>query len=80
MLSCYFKCTKKIYVINEVEYNYNYLNQLNELARMNIPTRSGLKNLFFIAFFSKEVNVYLQNSSINQLKFWRKELQNSRTK
>ena len=67
MLSRYFKWTKKIYVINEVEYSYNYLNQLNELAKMNIPTRNGLKNLFFIVFLSKEVNFDFQKSSINQL-------------
>ena len=67
MLSCYFKCTKKLYVINEVEYSYNYLNQLNELAKMNIPTRNGLKNLFFIVFLSKEVNFDFQKTSINRL-------------
>ena len=41
---------KENYVINEVEYNCNYLNQLNELAKMNIPTRKGLKNLFSLSF------------------------------
>ena len=66
MLSCYFKELGK-FVINEVEYSYNYLNQLNELAKMNIPTRNGLKNLFFIVFLSKEVNFDFQKSSINRL-------------
>ena len=55
MLSSYFKWTNKIYVVNEVEYSYNYLNQLNELAKVNIPTGNGLKNLFFIVFLSKAV-------------------------
>ena len=62
MLSCYFKELGK-FVINEVEYSYNYLNQLNELAKMNIPTRNGLKNLFFIVFLSKEVNFDFRNQA-----------------
>ena len=49
MLSCYFKELGK-FVINEVEYSYNYLNQLNELAKMNIPTRNRLKNVFHSLF------------------------------
>ena len=57
---------KENYVINEVEYNCNYLNQLNELAKMNIPTRKGLKNVF-IVFLNKGVNFDFQKSCINRL-------------